>query len=333
MSITPGPDASRAGPHRRLVTAVVVTWNSAVLLRGLLDTLDKGPAGVAWHLIVADNASDDDTMGVLRRCAPAARLIQTGHNGGYAAGINAALAATRDYRYVLMMNPDVRLHPGCVAAMLAEFDRPVLTAASRSRRRDRVPRDRARIGIVVAKTHDRTGDLILSLHREPTILRALGAAALGDRLAGRWPLLGEMIVHEQCYFEHTTADWAIGSLMLLSRECLDECGPLDEAFFLYSEETEFCLRARDHGFLTVLAPDAEALHLEGQSQSSPQLWALLTINRVRLYRRRHGLPATAGFWLAVLLRELSRATLGRRTSRRAAANLLRPSRWGRPPSA
>jgi GT2 family glycosyltransferase len=75
-----------------------------------------------------------------------------------------------------------------------------------------------------------------------------------------------------------------------------------------------------------LVPSAEAVHLGGESKSSPQLWALLVSNRVRLYRRSHSRPATAAFWLVALLRESSRAALGRATSRRAVAVLLSPSR-------
>jgi N-acetylglucosaminyl-diphospho-decaprenol L-rhamnosyltransferase len=117
---------------------------------------------------------------------------------------------------------------------------------------------------------------------------------------------------------------------MISAECQDACGPWDESFFLYSEETEFALRARDRGFRTCLTPGAEAVHLGGESGVSAQLWTLLTINRVRLYRRRHHLPAAAAYWTATLLRELPRAALGKRRSRSAAAGLLSPSRLRRP---
>jgi GT2 family glycosyltransferase len=111
--------------------------------------------------------------------------------------------------------------------------------------------------------------------------------------------------------------------MLIGEDCRAACGPWDESFFLYSEETEFALRARDRGFVTRLAPEAEATHLGGESATSGRLWALLTVNRVRLYRRRHAWPKTALFWTAVLLREAPRAVLGRSPSRSAVAALLR----------
>ncbi|MDA6125925.1 hypothetical protein OSK00_26360, partial [Escherichia coli] len=85
--------------------------------------------------------------------------------------------------------------------------------------------------------------------------------------------------------------------------CWAACGPWDETFFLYCEETDFDLRARDAGFATVFVPAAGATHLEGGSSVEVDaLWRLQVLNRVRLYRRRHGPPRTALFWLVTLLR-------------------------------
>jgi GT2 family glycosyltransferase len=148
---------------------------------------------------------------------------------------------------------------------------------------------------------------------------------LGNRRAGRFPALSELVTDPAAYQAATVADWAAGSLLAMSRECLDACGRWDESFFLYSEETEYSLRARDRGFATRLAPDAVATHLEGDSKVSPRLWTLLTLNRVRLYRKRHGKAATLAFWAGVLLRETSRAALGKPHNRAAAAALVRPS--------
>jgi GT2 family glycosyltransferase len=179
----------------------------------------------------------------------------------------------------------------------------------------------------VPRLNDAAGRAITSLFREPTALRMLGDALIGGTRAGRYPAFGEMVVDEAAYTAQTAADWASGSVMLISRACLEACGPWDESFFLYSEETEFALRARDAGHALRLAPRAVAVHLEGDAATSPRLWTLLTLNRIRLYRRRHGLLATGGFWLAVLLREASRAVVARnRPSRAAVRGLLSPRR-------
>lgn len=294
------------------IAVVVVTYNSARFVPDLIASLAPGLRGLTWHLTVADNASSDDTVAVLRNDAPWARVVETGRNGGYAAGINAAVAAAAPHDAVLVLNPDIRLAPDCVPELLAVL-----------RRRD--------AGIVVPRIVRANGDFSPSLRREPTILRALGDALLGANRIGRIGRLGEVITDRRWYAEETSVDWAEGSIMLIDRACWDACGQWDESFFLYSEETEFALRARDRGFAMVLAPRAQARHLEGDSATSPRLWALLTLNRVRLYHRRHSLPSAVVYWSLIVLREASRAVVGNRCSQCAVRSLVSLSRLREPP--
>ncbi|MER6072928.1 glycosyltransferase family 2 protein [Streptomyces sp. NPDC001817] len=287
------------------VTVIVVTWNSAPVLPGFLAALPEGMAGLDWRLVVADNDSADDTVKVLQELAPDATVVQTGRNAGYAAGINAALAAAGEGGVALICNPDIRMRQGCAERLVGRLG------------------DGVGIAVPLLYEEGRTTPHY-SLRRESSVLRALGEAVIGNRRAGRFPRLGELVTDPAAYRRPTRADWATGALMAVSADCRTACGPWDESFFLYSEETEYCLRARDLGYGTQLEPTAEAVHLGGDSQVSPRLWTLLTLNRVRLYGRRHGAVATACFRGAVLLREASRAALGRGASRAAAAALLKP---------
>ncbi|MEV0977319.1 glycosyltransferase family 2 protein [Streptomyces sp. NPDC049915] len=287
------------------VAVIVVTWNSAAVLPGFLAALPDGMTGLGWRLVVADNDSADDTVDVLKTLAPDATVVQTGRNAGYAAGVNAALAAADGCDAVLICNPDVRMRRGCARRLVDSLGDGV--------------------GIAVPLLYEEGRDTPHhSLRRESSVLRALGEAVIGNRRAGRFPALSELVTDPDAYRRPTRADWATGALMAISAGCLAACGPWDESFFLYSEETEYCLRARDLGHATRLEPAAEAVHLGGDSQVSPRLWTLLTLNRVRLYRRRHGPLATACFRATVLLRETSRALLGRAASRAAARALLTP---------
>lgn len=302
--VAEGP--SLAGADREPVIAVVVvTWNSERTVPGLLATLAAGLAGCRYELIVVDNDSRDETVDTARRRAPGCQVVQTGGNAGYAAGINAGIAAAARFDAVLVLNPDIRLQPGAVATLYRALE--------------------PGIGIAVPRIRDEDGTLARSLRREPSIARALGEAILGRR-AGRVPYLGETVLNGTAYERTGTPDWATGAIMLISAECLDASGPWDESFFLYSEETEFALRARDKGYRTRFVPEAEVTHLGGESRTSPKLWGLLTVNRVRLYRMRHGAAATGLYWAAVMLREASRAAIGHERSRRGVASLLRPGR-------
>jgi GT2 family glycosyltransferase len=110
--------------------------------------------------------------------------------------------------------------------------------------------------------------------------------------------------------------------MAISRECLEAVGPWDDRYFLYSEETDYALRAGDHGYRLQLAPQAACEHATGDSHTSPLLWALLVVNRWRLFAVRHGAPHAELFRLALLLGEALRATTGSPVHRAAVASLL-----------
>lgn len=292
------------------VAVVVVTYNSEGLLGELLISLGDGLAGVPWHLTVADNASADDSVATLRRLAPAATIVEMGRNAGYAAGINAAVRAAPPHSAILVLNPDVRLMPGCVARLLGAL--------------------KPGTGLAVPRLADRQGELIDSMRREPSVVRAWGDALLGARRAGRHPALGEVVTDRRRYDAEAVTDWAEGSTLLISAQCWQRCGPWDESFFLYSEETDFALRARDAGLVTRYVPSARAVHLEGDSAQSPGLWTLVVLNRVRLFGRRNGRIRTGAFWAALVVREGTRAVLGRATSRAAFRALLSARRMREP---
>jgi GT2 family glycosyltransferase len=284
-----------------MIAVVVVTWNSAAQLADLVASIEPGLRGLDHQLVVVDNDSADGTVARARELAPGCTIVQTGRNAGYAAGINAGMAAADRYDAVLVLNPDIRLTAGCVEVLYRRFGPGV--------------------GITVPLIRHEDGTPARSLRREPTVMRALGEAVLGER-AGRFPSLGETVVDPEAYRRDGVTDWATGAAMLISAACARACGPWDESFFLYSEETDFALRAGDLGYGTAFVPGAEVTHLGGQSRVSPALWSLLTVNRVRLYRKRHSAAATAAFWTAVFLRESARAVLGHRRSRSAVAALL-----------
>lgn len=270
------------------VALLCITWNSAGCIASFLGSLDEGLRGVEdWTLLVVDNASSDDTVDIVRDLLPRATVLQTGRNAGYAAAVNVGLAAAAGADVVLVLNPDVSLAPGCVAELVHGLDRPG-------------------VGIVTPRQRDAHGALLPTLRREPTVRRALGEALVGGLRAGRRPAWGELVVDDTAYDRATVADWATGSALAIARDCLDDVGPWDERFFLYSEETDFALRARDLGHRLLLVPSAECRHDLGASHSSPQLWALLCVNRIRLFEQRHSATHTLAFRAAVVTGEALR---------------------------
>ena len=284
----------------------VVTYNSAPLIADLVSSLERGAEGVDWSLVFADNGSSDRTLSEIELHAPHANVVRNGGNLGYAAGVNAAVSAAGPRDAYLILNADVRLDPGCVLA-LVETVSPA-------------------IGIVVPRLTDAEGIRISSLRRAPTVLRAWGDALFGAERVGRFSWLGEIVSDPEAYESEHPTDWAEGSTQLISAHCWEACGAWDESYFLYSEETEYDLRVRDFGMVTWYQPRATAQHLEGGSAENPRQWSLLVANRIKLFRASHGRAATFAFWCATVAREGSRSLLGKRTSRAAFRDLIRPAR-------
>ena len=290
---------------------MIVTYRSARLLPDLFQSLPSALAGIVEHeIVVVDNASGDDTPAIAQQLVPSARVIVRDTNGGYAAGVNAGIRASSAIDAVLILNPDLRLRPGCVAALLERLRQPG-------------------IGIAVPRLLDDDGRIQRSLHRSPSILRAWGEALLGGTVAGRIPALGETVMDDMAYSHPTFASWASGAAMMISTQCIRAVGEWNEQFFLYSEETEYCLRAGDAGLKIQLEPHAEVIHIGGEMSSSPRLWAMQAWNRVRLYRSRHGHAASAAFHAGVVVNEALRAALGRKVHSAGLASVLSAS--ARPP--
>ncbi|MFO7250720.1 MAG: glycosyltransferase family 2 protein [Actinomycetes bacterium] len=302
--------SGEAHPEPR-VAAVIVTYNSAAVLGGCLASLPDGAAGVRLAaVVVADNASADDSVAIARAAADTlpVRVVQVGRNAGYAAAVNAGVAALDldGLDAICVLNPDCRLRPGSLARLAAAL--------------------RGRVGIAVPKLVNPDGSLQPSLRRMPTVGRAFAEALIGGRLAGRVARLGELVTDPREYERPGPAVWATGAAMLVATDLIREIGDWDESFLLYSEETEYALRAADHGWTLWYEPAAVAEHIGGASGVDPRLASLLVVNKVRLFARRHGPVASAAYFLAVALGEALRALAGRRTSRAAIAALVLPSR-------
>lgn len=284
------------------VTVAVVAYNSADVIPALLDSLPAALSDLSAETIVVDNGSVDDTrIRVSER--DDCRLVLSS-NVGYAAGVNLAVASGRGRGPILVLNPDVQLAPGCVAFMAKMLAMPST-------------------GIVAPRVLDGNGELTCSLRREPTLSRALGWALT------RRSMFSERISVTEQYDQPQVVDWAMGAVLLIERQCFDVLGGWDPTYFLYSEETDFCLRARDAGWLTRYQPAATATHIAHHSGSGPTLHAMQTVNRVRLYRRRHGQVSSLLYMLVVAATEAYKGALGVEQSRQALSALLRPAR--RPP--
>lgn len=284
------------------LAVVIVTYNSASVIGELLDSLPAALGAITSDVVVVDNGSVDVTADLVAARSDC-RLIRS-TNEGYAAGINRGVREAAPAPAVLVLNPDVLLRPGCVQRLMSALQQP-------------------RTAVVAPKVFDVDGGLQFSLRRAPSIPRAVGLNFTTV------PALSEYVNREADYSRPHVVDWALGAVLLMSRECFDLVQGWDESFFLYSEETDFSLRCRDIGFVTRYEPSAEAMHIGGESGRSDSTHSMLIINRVRLYRRRHRPAAAWTYFACTVASEMSWILRGHRESRRAVMALLRPST--RPP--
>jgi N-acetylglucosaminyl-diphospho-decaprenol L-rhamnosyltransferase len=289
------------------LSIVIVTYNSAAVLPGLLDSLRAGLEGVnQFETIVVDNASADNSVDIALAHGIRPRVIRMGRNSGYAAAINAGAATVGPDADLLILNPDVRLLPGAARLLMDGL------------------KDSS-VGVAVPRILGEDGTTNWSLRREPSVMTAWMDAILGGTLAARIGQ-GEMIGDPAMYDRAGRIDWATGAILAVAARARGVVGAWDESFFLYMEEVDYLRRVRECGFSVAYIPQAKAVHIEGEYSENPRLSALLCANRIRYHRRYHGPISAAAFRLSIIVGEGIRAFRGPPGHRAALRAALMPWR-------
>jgi GT2 family glycosyltransferase len=279
------------------VAIIIVTYNSEDSIADLLGSIAADSPGREPTTVVVDNGSADGTLAAVARFGWVQAVRSANH--GYAAGINRGVEATPDAAAHLILNPDLTVRPGAVSALLAQLADP-------------------RVGIVAPKVVNGDGTLERSLRRTPTLARALGLNSTG------LPVFAEYVTEDSAYAEARDVDWALGAALLVRRDCSRDVGAWDESFFLYSEETDYCVRARAAGWLVRFTPDATVVHTGGGSGRNDKTHVMQIVNKVRFYARSHAAIAAWAYWAATVLSELTWIARGHPQSRASVKALFRP---------
>jgi GT2 family glycosyltransferase/glycosyltransferase involved in cell wall biosynthesis len=271
------------------LTILVVTYNSERHIERLSRSLPDALSGLrCWRLHVVDNDSQDATLSLVREHMPMAAVTQMGRNAGYAAAINSGMRASASPGPILVLNPDVELGEKSVPRLLMCLQDDG-------------------VGIAVPQIRNANGTVFRSLRKEPAIHRVWAEAILGGRNAARLGL-SEVVDEPSGYGIAQDVDWATGAVMIISAACREALGDWDESFFLYSEEVDYCRRARDAGFRVRYLPSAVARHVGGEYEASSQLWRILVRSRARYYRKYHSAVAAAAFQAGLAAHQLIRAS-------------------------
>jgi GT2 family glycosyltransferase/lipopolysaccharide/colanic/teichoic acid biosynthesis glycosyltransferase len=206
-----------------------------------LESLAADVASGLAEVIVVDNASSDDSVGVVRRGFPWATVIAGAENLGYSKGVNAGIRRARG-RYLLVLNPDTVVHRGAIQK-LCDFV-------------ERTPD----AGIVGPKLVFRDGSFQLSCRRFYTFtVLLLRRTPLGRLFRSARAVRDHLMLD----FDHAATrevDWVIGAAMFVRREAVDSVGLMDERFFLYFEDVDWCYRMKQMGLRVYYLPDAVIEH-------------------------------------------------------------------------
>lgn len=279
MTQTPPPDLS----------VVIVNWNTIDLLRDVLASSFATLGAITMQMIVIDNASDDGSADMVAAEFPEVELIRNSDNRGFAAANNQGFERARG-RHILLLNSDTIVLGDVLAASVRYLDAHADVGA---------------MGCRVLNT-DR------SMQRTCAMWPSLTNLAL--QTSGLWKLpprriFGRYMMLDWQRDSARPVDSISGCYLMLRREVLEEVGPLDEAFFFFGEETDWCRRMRDAGWKLMFAPVGEIIHHGSVSarKLNHRRDLLLTSAMVRLHRK-HGGPLKAALaWNILFAHNLSRA--------------------------
>ncbi len=250
------------------VAVVVVSYNTCALLRQCLDSVSV--VVPPERIVVVDNASQDDSVLMVRQDFPHVVLLPNEENRGFAAGTNQglrhALKEAPPPEYLLLLNPDAFLRPGALAAMVAFMN------------------DHPRVGAVGARLFYPDGRPQEGAWHFPTLWMTVF-----DLFPPRGPLLGRLYAsplngryREERGSEPFPIDHPLGAALLLRRATLDEVGLLDESYWLYAEEVDWCYRCWQAGWAIWQLPQAEVVHVAGASSRQFRGRSFVALHRSRL---------------------------------------------------
>jgi N-acetylglucosaminyl-diphospho-decaprenol L-rhamnosyltransferase len=250
---------------------IIVSWNVRDLLRRCLQSVASQTKDLAAEIIVVDNASCDGTVETLRAEFPDVRVIANTGNAGFTRANNLALAIAQGL-YLFLLNPDTELQPGALNALVTYMNA------------------HPRVGIIGPRLFYGDGTPQSSRRRFPTLATAFLESTKLQQWFPRHQILTRYYMLDTRDDETQAVDWINGSAMFVRREVYDKIGGLDEGFFMYSEELDWCYRAKQAGWQIAYVPTARVTHYEGKSseQAVAQRDIYFHTSKIRFFRKYHG---------------------------------------------
>lgn len=229
------------------LSIIIVTYNPGSILLDTLSSIAAGADDLSYEILLVDNLSQDGMAAQAKTQFPEITVVFNTENRGFAGGNNDGLAKARG-QYLLLLNPDVIVHPASLK-ILVEF-----------------MRTHPRVGVCGPRTLDHSSKVALTAHDRYSanliLWNHLGLWRLfPHRVSGRYR---RMVENADAPF---AVSWVQGHCLLMRREVYGQIGGLDEGFFLFAEEPDLCDRAEKAGWQTYFVPNAVVEHREATSTS------------------------------------------------------------------
>jgi GT2 family glycosyltransferase len=243
------PPAAEARPALMDVSIVIVNYKSRAALMECLAALEATRGQLMTEVVVVDNASGDGALAAIGQSYPGARGIANTDNVGYARAINQGIAASSG-EFVVAMNPDCIVEPGALATMVVYL------------------RTHPQTAVVGPKILNSDHSIEFSARSFPTHLTFLfNRYSLLTRLFPENPHTRRYLLTDWDHASARDVDWVSGACMMVRRAAIAGVGGMDEAFFMFNEDVDWCRRMKLAGWAVTCVPDAVVVHHIGASKS------------------------------------------------------------------
>lgn len=231
------------------LSVIIVNYNTRDLLKTCLDSLRGQASTYSSEIVVVDNGSTDGSPELVERTYPGIRLIRNSANLGFAAANNIGIRNSTG-KYVLLLNSDTELPPNAC-------DKVVRFLESKG--------GKALAGCTLRNPD---GSIQRSARSFPSVVNLISESFFLYRILPRSRTFGRYYMTYVDASEPVPADWVMGAFLMIHREVFEEIGLLDERFFMFGEEADFCFRAKQAGIQTWYFPGTDVLHHWGSSSKS-----------------------------------------------------------------
>ena len=238
-----------------LLSIGVISYNTKELLETCLESILKNFPQFATEIIVIDNHSSDGSVEMVETRFPRVNLLANSSNKGYAKAVNQFLDMSKG-QSLLILNADVIILDHAIKRTFEFYQH------------------QENAGFVGCKILNDDGSLQRSCRGFPNLINFLSENFYLYKIFPNIPLFGQVFMTHFNYRTIKKVQVILGAFMMVDKKVIDKIGPMDDRFFMYSEETDWCYRAVKAGFENIFYPDAKIIHLGEQStrQSSVEMF-------------------------------------------------------------